>query len=73
MSGQHTKKGQHPIPDFPPYDVWQPHVHGAPTTEDTSHGDTDTKKADKKGTENVLAAASRSRFRVNMLHEEYNR
>ena len=38
-------------------------MHGAPTTEDTSHGDTDTKTADKIGTDNVFAAASRSRFR----------
>ena len=35
---------QHPIPDFPPYDVRPPHMHGAPTTDDTSHGDTDAKQ-----------------------------
>ena len=64
MSGQHTRKGQHPIPDFPPYDVRQPHMHGAPTTEDTSHGGTGTKTADEMGTDNVFAAASRSRFIV---------
>ena len=44
----YTTKEHHPIPDFPPYDVRQPHIHGAPTTDDTSHGDFDIKTGDKK-------------------------
>ena len=39
---------QHPIPDFPPYDVRPPHMHGAPTTDDTSHGDTDAKQRTRR-------------------------
>ena len=50
-------KGHHPIPDFPPYDVQQPHMHGAPTMDDTSQDDFDSRTVDKN-TKGVFARDS---------------
>ena len=64
---------QHPIPDFPPYDVRPPHMHGAPTTDDTSHGDTDTKQLTRRALIMCLQQLPEAGSGVMMLRQESNR